>query len=79
MMYHTQMAMIQLYFDLGNLQNHNMSNKKKRYQCYQFYVAIVHGSLDAMNRRRVAGCVIQEIVSHFPNPAGEERVGFQDV
>ena len=79
MMFRTQMAMMQLYFDLGSVQNASMTNKQKRFQCYRFYVGIVHGALGQGNRRRVDACVEREIVSHFPNPADEERVGFQAV
>ena len=77
MMFRTQMAMMQLYFDLGSTQNDHLSNKQKRYQCYKWYTTIVYGTLGMRNRRRVDGCIGQEIVSHFPNPAGEERVGFR--
>ena len=77
MNYRRQMAMMQLYFDLGSLQNNHLSNKQKCYQCYRWYTMIVHGHLGVGNRRRIDACVEQEIMRQFPNPAGEERVGFR--
>ena len=79
MMYRTQMALMQLYFDLGSFQNNHLTNKQKRYQCYRWYTTIVYGHLGVRNRRRVDGCVESEIGNHFPNEGGEERVGFRNV
>ena len=42
MMYRTQMALMQLYFDLGSFQNNHLTNKQKHYQCYRWYTTIVY-------------------------------------
>ena len=73
----TQMAMMQLYFDLNSVQNDHLTNKQKRYQCYRWYITVVFGRLGAGVRRRVDTCVETEIGHHFPNPDGEPRIGFR--
>ena len=79
MNYRTQMAMMQLYYDLNSLQNNHLTNKQKRYQCYRWYITIVFGHLGAGVRRRVDTCVEKEIRLHFPNPDGEARIGFRSL
>jgi len=78
MNYRSQLPLIQLYFDLRSDNNNHLSNRQKRYQCYRYYISLVYKTLGARVRKRVCPCVEAEIGFNFPNPDGEERVGFRN-
>lgn len=76
MNYMSQLPLIQLYFGLRSGANNHLTNKQKRFQCYCYYTPLVHKTLGAGIRRRVCPYVDADIVFNFPNPEGEDRVGF---
>ena len=70
--------MKQLYFDLELPINEHMTMAQKRFTSYKFYTKVVHGVLTKGDRRRVCGCVDEEIGEKFPREEGVNRVGFRE-